>query len=187
MLSTSKSGFARHHRQLTYLNANALNDRPALICRVAVIRHLQLPRSWFVRGELVALGDSWVHRRLVLGGLACPKCDTRQKSDDLRLKSGCCRGSAQSQPHAPRFNCPYWGVNMIVCYLRNDSEVDAERCRFSLRDKSPLTLFTLDARGRVACLTGIVQSIQFDRNRPVGRRWRVEMDMATVASTRWPR
>jgi hypothetical protein len=71
---------------------------------------------------------------------------------------------------------------MSVCYLRNDSEIDAERCRISLREKSPITLFTLDSAGRVACLTGVVQSIQFDPNRAVGRRWRVEMHFATAAS-----
>jgi hypothetical protein len=72
---------------------------------------------------------------------------------------------------------------MYVCYLRDDNEIDVERCRISLREKSPITLFTLDDRGRVACLTGVVQSIQFDPNRAVGRRWRVEMDLLTVAST----
>ena len=29
---------------------------------------------------------------------------------------------------------------------------------------------------------GVVQSIQFDRRRAVGKRWRVEMELATVAS-----
>jgi hypothetical protein len=72
---------------------------------------------------------------------------------------------------------------MVVCYLRDDNEIDAERCRISLREKSPITLLTLDDAGRVVCLTGVVQSIQFDRKRSVGKRWRVEMDMATVAST----
>jgi hypothetical protein len=32
-------------------------------------------------------------------------------------------------------------------------------------------------------LTGVVQSIKFDPKRPVGTRWRVEMDMATAATT----
>jgi hypothetical protein len=71
---------------------------------------------------------------------------------------------------------------MIIGYLRDDSEVDAERCRISLRKKSPITLFTTDSAGGVVCLTGVVQSIQFDRNRAVGKRWRVDMDLATVAS-----
>jgi hypothetical protein len=71
---------------------------------------------------------------------------------------------------------------MYVCYLRNDNEIDVERCRISLREKSPVTLFTLDSGGRVACLTGLVHSIQFDRKRAVGKRWRVEMELATVAS-----
>jgi hypothetical protein len=69
-----------------------------------------------------------------------------------------------------------------VCYLRNDSEIDAERCRISLREKSPITLFTLDSTGQVACLSEVVQSIQFDLNRAIGRRWPVEMQLATVAS-----
>jgi hypothetical protein len=72
---------------------------------------------------------------------------------------------------------------MVVCYLRDDNEIDAERSRISLREKSPITLLTLDHAGRVVCLTGVVQSIHFDRNRAVGTRWRIEMDMATVAST----
>ena len=71
---------------------------------------------------------------------------------------------------------------MHVCYLREDNEIEVERCRMSLRDKSPVTLFTLDNGGHVACLTGVVQSIQFDRKRAVGKRWRVEMDLSTVAS-----
>jgi hypothetical protein len=72
---------------------------------------------------------------------------------------------------------------MHVCYLRDDNEIDVERCRISLREKSPITLITLDSGGRVACLTGLVESIQFNRNRAVGTRWRVEMDLLTVTST----
>src|SRR5262249_41982527 len=72
--------------------------------------------------------------------------------------------------------------NMIVCYLRNDSEIDAERCRISLREQLPLTLFALDGVDRVACFTGVVLSMQFDPSRAVGMRWRVEMDISTVAS-----
>jgi hypothetical protein len=70
---------------------------------------------------------------------------------------------------------------MHICYLRGDNEIDVERCRISLREKSPITLFTLDG-GRVACLTGVVQSIQFDANRLLDMRWRVEIDLATVAT-----
>jgi hypothetical protein len=33
---------------------------------------------------------------------------------------------------------------MVVCYLRDDNEIDAERCRISLREKLPITLLTLD-------------------------------------------
>jgi hypothetical protein len=68
---------------------------------------------------------------------------------------------------------------MNVCYLRDDNEIDVERCRISLRNESSVTLFTLDSAGRVACLTGVVQSIQFDPNLAGGRRWRVEMDLWT--------
>jgi hypothetical protein len=59
-------------------------------------------------------------------------------------------------------------LNVCVCYLKDDNEIDAERCRISLRNKSAITLFTLDSAGRVACLTGVVQSIKFDPKRPVG-------------------
>jgi hypothetical protein len=67
-------------------------------------------------------------------------------------------------------------LNMSVCYIHSD--VDAERCRISLREKSPVTLFTVDSKGRVVWLSGVVQSI----DRALGGRWRVEMDLATVAS-----
>jgi hypothetical protein len=71
-----------------------------------------------------------------------------------------------------------WGLEyMSVCYIHSD--VDAERCRISLRDKSPVTLFTVDSKGRVVWLSGLVQSI----DRAVGGRWRIEMDLATAAST----
>jgi hypothetical protein len=71
---------------------------------------------------------------------------------------------------------------MTVCYLRNDNEIDAERCRISLRQKSPITLLTVDGAGHVVCLTGVVRSIKFDHGRTVGKRWRVEMDVATIGS-----
>jgi hypothetical protein len=64
---------------------------------------------------------------------------------------------------------------MSVCYLRNDSEIDAERCRISLREKTRLTIFALDCAGRIACFTGVIQSIQFDPGRNIGMRWRVIM------------
>jgi hypothetical protein len=67
---------------------------------------------------------------------------------------------------------------MSVCNIHND--VDAERCRISLREKSPVTLFTLDRKGRVVWLSGVVQSI----DRAVGGLWRIENDIGTVASTR---
>jgi hypothetical protein len=67
-------------------------------------------------------------------------------------------------------------MDMSVCYIHND--VDAERCRISLREQSPVTLFTLDRKGRVVWLTGVVQSI----DRALGGGWRVEIDLATVAS-----
>jgi hypothetical protein len=71
---------------------------------------------------------------------------------------------------------------MSVWYLRDDNEIDAGRCRISLREKSPITLFTLDSVGRILCLTGVVQSMLFDSNRAAGTRWRVEMELSTVAS-----
>jgi hypothetical protein len=73
-------------------------------------------------------------------------------------------------------------MTMSACYLRDDNEVDAERCRISLRGKTPITLLTFDSAGRIVCLTGVVHSIQFDPGRPAGMRWRIEMDAATVAS-----
>jgi hypothetical protein len=71
--------------------------------------------------------------------------------------------------------------NMSVCYLRDDSEIDAEQCRISLRNKSPIALSTLDGAGRVAYVIGFVQSIEFDADRAIGMRWRVEIDVLTVA------
>jgi hypothetical protein len=71
---------------------------------------------------------------------------------------------------------------MIACYLRDDNQIDAERCRISQRTKSPITLLTLDSAGHVVCLTGVVQSIQFDPGRDAGWRWRVEIDLETVPS-----
>ena len=70
---------------------------------------------------------------------------------------------------------------MQVCYLLSD--IDAERCRISLREKSTVSLITLDIDGRITCLTGVVQSIQFDPNRATGMPWRVEMDLSAVKST----
>ena len=40
----------------------------------------------------------------------------------------------------------------------------------------------LDIAGSVVCLTGVVQSIQFDPNRATGIEWRVEMELSTGAS-----
>jgi hypothetical protein len=64
---------------------------------------------------------------------------------------------------------------MSMCYLRNDSAIDAERCRISLREKSRITIFGLDGEGRMACFTGIIESMQFDPGRAIGMRWRVIM------------
>jgi hypothetical protein len=77
----------------------------------------------------------------------------------------------------PEFHVRRAGViNMSVCYIHND--VEAERCRISLREKSPVTLFTPDSKGRVVWLSGVVQSIE----RALGGGWRVEIEIATVAS-----
>jgi hypothetical protein len=79
----------------------------------------------------------------------------------------------------PEFHARWARVmTMTVCYIQND--VEAERCRISLREKSLVTLFTLDSKGRVIWLTGVVQSI----DRVLGGQWRVEMELATVASIR---
>jgi hypothetical protein len=78
----------------------------------------------------------------------------------------------------PEFHVRRAGVlEMSVCYIHND--VEAERCRISLREQSPVTLFTLDSKSRVVWLSGVVQSI----DRALGGGWRVEIDLATVAST----
>jgi hypothetical protein len=71
---------------------------------------------------------------------------------------------------------------MYICYLRDGNEIDVERCRISLRDKSPIAFSTSDGAGRVAYFAGFVQSLEFDPNRAIGLRWRVEMDVLTVAS-----
>jgi hypothetical protein len=68
-------------------------------------------------------------------------------------------------------------MSMSMCYIHN--EVDAERCRKSLREKSTVTLFTLDSKSRVVWLSGVVRSI----DRAFGGGWRVAIDVATVAST----
>jgi hypothetical protein len=75
----------------------------------------------------------------------------------------------------------FGALDMHVCYLLSDT--DAGRCRISLREKSAVSLLTLDVAGRVAFLTGVVQSIQFDAHRATGLRWRVEMDLSTVGPT----
>jgi hypothetical protein len=91
------------------------------------------------------------------------------------LKSNYRRRCAQSSPRVASFNARRTGaLNMSVCYLHNDSDIDAECCRISLREKSPV---------RVLCLTGVVQSIQFVPNRAVGRRWGVELYLSTAASS----
>jgi hypothetical protein len=79
-----------------------------------------------------------------------------------------------------QLNCSavFGALDMHVCYLLSDT--DAERCRISLREKSAVSVFALDIEGRVASLTGVVQSIQFDPNRATGMPWRVEMDLSTV-------
>jgi hypothetical protein len=47
----------------------------------------------------------------------------------------------QHLPHRP-FQCsPGGGVGISVCYLRGENDVDVERCRISIREKSAITLF----------------------------------------------
>jgi hypothetical protein len=82
----------------------------------------------------------------------------------------------------PEFHAGRAGVmTMSVCYIQND--VEAERCRISMREKSVVTLFTLDSNGRVVWLSGVVQSIE----RAFGGKWRVDIEIATVAATDWKR
>jgi hypothetical protein len=73
-------------------------------------------------------------------------------------------------------------LNVTLCYLCVDKEIDAERCRISVRKKSPITLCALDSTGRISCSTGVVQSIQPDPYGHAGMRWLIEMDLLTVAS-----
>jgi hypothetical protein len=76
------------------------------------------------------------------------------------------------------FNVPELGaLRMSLCYLRGENDIDVERCRISIREKSAVTLFALDNAGHVSCWTGVVQSIEFDPTRAVDKRWRVEMDL----------
>jgi hypothetical protein len=53
---------------------------------------------------------------------------------------------------ARRVQTAHVTIVMRVCYLRDDNEIDAERCRISLREKSPITLLTLDGAGKVCLL-----------------------------------
>jgi hypothetical protein len=64
---------------------------------------------------------------------------------------------------------------MSVFYISNDSNIDAERCRISLRKKAPITIFGANLEGRAVYFIGIVTSIQFDSSRHPGGRWRVVM------------
>jgi hypothetical protein len=76
----------------------------------------------------------------------CPPRLTQQDSLMPDLKSDCRRGCAQSSPRVASFNARRTGaLNMSVCYLHNDNEIDAECCRILLREKSPVMLFTLDS------------------------------------------
>ena len=80
-------------------------------------------------------------------------------------------------------------LEMSVCYLRNDSEIDAERCQISLREKARITIFALDSSGRITCFTGVIESMQFDQGRAIGMRWRVIMledDEARAEPSRTP-
>jgi hypothetical protein len=47
-------------------------------------------------------------------------------------------------PRRPLIFPPVGALAMSVCYLRDDNQIDAERCRISLRDKSRVTPFTLN-------------------------------------------
>src|SRR5271166_5436989 len=103
-------------------------------------------------------------------------CPLRHVGQRFRLSGLEIRSSPPLSPIGaarPEFHVRRAGVmNMSVCYIHDD--VDAERCRISLREKSPVTLFTSDSRGRVVWLSGVVQSI----DRALGGGWRVEIDLA---------
>jgi hypothetical protein len=97
--------------------------------------------------------------------------------------SDCGLRCAPSSPRVARSNTlRVRALNMCVCYLRDDNEIDAARCRTSLRDRWPIALSTFDSPGRVAYVIGLVRSVQFDPNRAVGMRWRVEIDLLTAAA-----
>jgi hypothetical protein len=177
--SASESDLAHSDRQLSDLRADALCHRPAMTrYRVEILRHRILPRFRPTElGRIVRLLGSEA-RELSTDEIVDVSAAPRQQG--FRLSGLEIRSSTPLSPIVAarrEFHVRRAGVmNMSVCYIHND--VDAERCRISLREKSPVTLFTLDSKGRVVWLSGVVQSI----DRALGGGWRVEIDLATVAS-----
>jgi hypothetical protein len=179
-LGASESHFAHVDWQLGNLNADALCLRPAMLCNLlGIVRQPSSSRaasSWLVLGRVGQATGSLLYFAVY------PKRHAGKEfaghGTEARLSPSARPITASRRP----LNVPCVGApDMHVCYLLND--IDAERCRISLRQKSPISLFTFDIAGRVACLTGVVQSIQFDPNRATGMRWRVEMDLSAVALT----
>ena len=67
------------------------------------------------------------------------------------------------------FRRPY--IDRYECVLpRDDNEIDAERCRICLREKSPITLLIFDSAGRwLVCLSaGVVRAGRGNLDRTIG-------------------
>jgi hypothetical protein len=178
--SAGESDFAHFDRQLSDFRANALCHRPAMTrYRVEILRHPVLPRFRLTElGRIVRMIGS-AAQELSTDEIRDVSLMPRQQGFRIgRLEIRTLPPLRPIVAAHPEFHVRRAGaMKMSVCYIHND--VDAERCRISLREKSPVTLFTLDSRGRVVWLSGVVQSI----NRALGGGWRVEIDLATVAST----
>jgi hypothetical protein len=184
-LNTGESYFAHFDRQLGYLHANALCLGPASTCnRIDILGHLVLPRSrTMVLGRVARLSGSQAHssRRTNAPGVSAMPRSARfvRRGIEIRLSPRLRHTAALRRPSiAPQAGA----LDVSVSYLSVDNEIDAERCRISLREKSPITLFALGGAGRASFLTGVVQSIRPEPNCAGSRRWLVEMDVLTVAS-----
>jgi hypothetical protein len=79
-----------------------------------------------------------------------------------------------------------WGRQMSEFFIGKDSEIDVARCRASMHNKTTIIVFGLSPEGRIGPFIGIVQSIDFDSTRQLGKRWRVTMsncDPSDVAAS----
>ena len=54
-----------------------------------------------------------------------------------------------------------------------DSEVDLKRCEDALQDQLPITITGTDESGNIRAYTGVVKSVDGDKQRPANRRWRI--------------